>query len=66
MVGDQLFKDVLSARRAGVRALLVPRLGPSDHNGVRYLQRPVERVLRPLLGLPAGKRSWPHTLTPVP
>lgn len=66
MVGDQLFKDVLSARRAGVRALLVPRLGPSDHTGVRYLQRPVERVLRPLLGLPAGKRSWPHTLTPVP
>lgn len=66
MVGDQVFKDVLSARRAGARALLVPRLGPSDHAGVRYLQRPVERLLRPLLGLPGGRSAWPVGLTPVP
>ena len=51
---------------AGTRALLVPRLGPSDHAGVRYLQRPVERVLRPLLGLPAGRKAWPGSLTPAP
>lgn len=62
MVGDQMFKDVLAARRAGARALLVPRLGPSDHAGVRYLQRPVERVLRPLLGLPGGRGAWPRSL----
>lgn len=66
MVGDQMFKDVVAARRAGARALLVPRLGPSDHAGVRYLQRPIERVLRPLLGLPAGRKAWPGSLTPAP
>ena len=48
---------------AGTRALLVPRLGPSDHAGVRYLQRPVER---PLLGLPGGRSAWPVGLTPIP
>lgn len=66
MVGDQLFKDVLAARRAGATALLVPKLGPSDHAGVRWLQRPIERVLRPLLGLPGGRAAWPATLTPTP
>lgn len=65
MVGDQMFKDVLAARRAGARALLVPRLGASDHAGVRYLQRPIERVLRPLLGLPGPGDAWPRALTAV-
>lgn len=66
MVGDQLFKDVLAARRAGTSALLVPRLGPSDHTGVRILQRPVEVLLRLATGLPVARRSWPRTLTRVP
>ena len=66
MVGDQMFKDVLAARRAGARALLVPRLGPSDHAGVRFLQRPLERVLRPVLGLPGPRSAWPGSLTAVP
>ncbi|MDO5533960.1 MAG: HAD-IIIA family hydrolase [Propionibacteriaceae bacterium] len=65
MVGDQMFKDVLAARRAGALSLLVPRLGPSDHNGVRFLQRPLEWVLRPVLGLPGGRTPWPRVLTPV-
>ena len=65
MVGDQMFKDVVAARRAGTRALLVPRLGPSDHVGVRYLQRPLERIARPLLGLPGPRNAWPHALTAV-
>lgn len=66
MVGDQLFKDVVAARRAGTKSLLVPRLGPSDHTGVRILQRPVEVVVRLLTGLPVVRRSWPHGLTAVP
>lgn len=65
MVGDQMFKDVLSARRAGAASLLVPRLGPSDHQGVRWLQRPIERVLRPVLGLPGRRAAWPERFTPV-
>ena len=51
---------------AGTRALLVPRLAPSDHAGVSYMQRRVERLLRPLLGLPGGRSAWPVGLTPIP
>lgn len=65
MVGDQMFKDVLAARRAGAGSVLVPREGSSDHLGVRLFQRPVEWFLRPWLGLPTGRRSWPTTLSPV-
>lgn len=51
MVGDQLFKDVLSARRAGSKSLLVPRRGHGDHIGVRILQRPSEAIVRLALGI---------------
>ncbi|MFP5416700.1 MAG: HAD hydrolase-like protein [Actinomycetes bacterium] len=63
MVGDQILKDVLTARLAGSAAVLVPREGPSDHLGVRILQRPLERALRVVLRLPVGRRSWPDRLT---
>lgn len=66
MVGDQLLKDVLAGRRAGTASVLVPRLGRSDHLGVRILQRPLERVLRVVLGLPVARRAWPTALAPTP
>lgn len=51
MVGDQIFKDVVSANRAGAQSLLVPRRGTSDHPGVR-LQRVPEMLVRVGLDLP--------------
>lgn len=71
MVGDQMFKDVLSAKRAGARAVLVPRLGRGDHPGVRFLQRPAEFKLRaatalamvPGHRLPTTPGSWPDRLS---
>ncbi len=66
MVGDQLFKDVLSANRAGAKSLLVPRRGTNDHPGVR-LQRAPEMLARATLGLPAyGNRlinTFPEEIT---
>ena len=65
VVGDQLLKDVAAARAAGARVLLVPRLGASDHLGVRVLQRPVEAVLRRRRGLPVRSGDWPAGLARV-
>lgn len=66
VVGDQLFKDVATARAAGALALLVPRLGRRDHLGVRVLQRPIEAIVRWRRGLPVRRKSWPQGLTRVP
>ncbi|MGB3955407.1 MAG: HAD hydrolase-like protein [Brooklawnia sp.] len=66
MVGDQIFKDVLAARRAGAASVLVPKLGSKDHLGVLIFQRPVEYVLRAVLRLPVKRRSWPRRLTRAP
>ena len=65
VVGDQLLKDVAAARAAGARVLLVPRLGASDHLGVRVLQRPGEAVLRRRRGLPVRSGDWPAGLARV-
>ena len=65
VVGDQLLKDVAAARAADARVLLVPRLGPSDHLGVRVLQRPLEAVLRRRRGLPVRSGDWPAGLARV-
>lgn len=65
MVGDQILKDVLAARLAGAASVLVPREGPSDHLGVRILQRPLERAMRVAMRLPVGRRAWPSRLTAV-
>ena len=65
MVGDQMFKDVLAAKRAGAASVLVPREGLKDHLGVRVFQRPVEVVLRAVLGLPVWPKAWPDRLEPV-
>lgn len=65
MIGDQLFKDVLAARRAGARAVLLPRFGTRDHLGVRILQRPAEVGWRAATRLPVKTRDWPSRLTAV-
>lgn len=62
--GDQMTKDVLGANRAGYGAtILTARFGDSDHNGVKFLQRPLEAGLRPLLDLPLLQASFPETMT---
>jgi uncharacterized protein len=62
MVGDQLFKDVLSANRAGMPSVLVPRRGDGDDPRVKYLQRPAEAAVRKLHGLPMIDEEYPETL----
>jgi HAD superfamily hydrolase (TIGR01662 family) len=59
-VGDQLFKDIWGAERAGFGAtVLVRPTGDGDHLGVRYLQRPLETLARPWLGYPLVTRRFP-------
>lgn len=65
MVGDQLYKDIKAANRAGVRSLLVPRLGDGDYPAVRYIQRPAEGIVRQLLALPRQTEDFPDQLTTV-
>jgi len=66
VVGAQLLKAVAAARAAGAQVLLVPRLGRSDHLGVRVLQRPLEMLLRWRHGLPVRRADWPGVLSRVP
>ena len=46
VIGDQLFTDVLGARLAGVRAILVDPIEPHDFVGTRVL-RALERLVMP-------------------
>lgn len=64
MVGDQMFKDVLSANRAGVSSLLLSRRGQNDHPGVR-LQRIPEAIARGMMGLPVSSRAFHGDTTGV-
>jgi predicted HAD superfamily phosphohydrolase YqeG len=52
--GDQQFKDIAVANRAGIRSLLSSRLGPNDHIGVKLAQRPLEFAVRATWRLPLG------------
>lgn len=57
-VGDQLFKDIHGANKAGYGAtILVAPYGEGDHPGVKYLQRPAESLVRPFVGLPFLARN---------
>lgn len=52
-VGDQIFKDILGANRAGYAGtVLVAPYGHGDDWRVKFFQRPVEAAIRPLLGVP--------------
>lgn len=62
MVGDQMIKDVLSANRAGMPSVLLPRRGTGDDLRVKYLQRPIEVAVRKGLGLPLREKAYPETL----
>lgn len=62
MIGDQLAKDIVSANRADVHSLLVPRRGEGDDWRVRQFQRPVETLMRPLIGLPRHFNDFPREL----
>lgn len=62
MVGDQAFKDVLSAHRAGAQSLLVPRMGEGDDWKVKSFQRPVEKLVRQALSLPIHDADFPKGL----
>ncbi len=65
LVGDRIFNDIIAGNRAGVRTVLVSPLG-REHTAVKYLQRPVERLLRVVWGLPVEAEDFPQTLTPTP
>jgi HAD superfamily phosphatase (TIGR01668 family) len=58
-IGDQLLKDVLGANHAGYGgSILVAPYGSGDDWRVKYLQRPVEVVIRPFIGLPLLTRNF--------
>lgn len=51
-VGDQLLKDVFGANRSGFGgSILVSPYGKGDDPRVKYLQRPLEALIRPVIGL---------------
>jgi predicted HAD superfamily phosphohydrolase YqeG len=66
-VGDQWYKDVLGARRAGLRgAMLVAKYGEGDDWRVKYLQRPtIELAARLAMNLPLSQRNFPAVATVV-
>ncbi len=64
MFGDQLFADTEASVRAGVRSVLVPRLGPLEHPGVRIFRRGPEAIVRTAMGGPVTKHDFPAVLTP--
>lgn len=58
-VGDQIFKDILGANRAGYGGtVLVAPYGQGDDPRVKYLQRPLEAAVRPFLGLPLLTKNF--------
>ena len=58
-VGDQIFKDILGANRAGYGlSVLVAPFGEGDDPRVKYLQRPVEALARLGMGLPFRAKSF--------
>lgn len=62
MVGDQMVKDVLSANRAHMPSVLMPRRGSGDDPRVKYLQRPLETLARRHLDLPVTSDEYPEIL----
>jgi len=60
-VGDQILKDVYGANKAGYgRTVLVAPYGEGDHLGVKYVQRPLEAIIRPTIGLPFLTKNFPE------
>ncbi len=61
LVGDRIFNDILAGNRAGVKTALVPSLG-KEHLVVEKIQRPVETIVRRILGLPVDYADFPSEL----
>jgi HAD superfamily phosphatase (TIGR01668 family) len=58
-VGDQLLKDILGANRAEYAGtVLVAPYGHGDDPRVKYLQRPIEALIRPLVGVPLFTKNF--------
>jgi predicted HAD superfamily phosphohydrolase YqeG len=55
--GDQAFKDVLAANRAGAKSLLIPKYGVGGDWRVEYLQRPLEGAMLPFFGVRSLRRQ---------
>ncbi len=55
--GDQAFKDVLAANRAGACSLLVARYGEGGDWRVEFIQRPIEGAVLPLFGVRSLRRQ---------
>lgn len=49
--GDQGMKDVVAANRAGAKSLLVPKYGEGGDWRVEFIQRPIEGLVLPLIGV---------------
>ncbi|MDR0591617.1 MAG: HAD-IIIA family hydrolase [Candidatus Nomurabacteria bacterium] len=65
MVGDQMFKDVLSANKLDVAvSVLVARRGKGDFIGIKLLQRPLETLIRTFLpNVPSRWYDFPEEPT---
>lgn len=63
--GDQLFKDILGAKLARYCAtVLCAPYGKGGDPRVEYLQRPLESLVRPFLGLPRRTADFVKALPP--
>ncbi len=49
MIGDQLLTDIWGANRAGIDAIWVKPIGPTEFVGTKYISRNIERVIGRLL-----------------
>lgn len=61
VVGDQILKDVWAANNAKAPSVLVERRGIEDDWRIRYLQRPLERILRKIFKLPQQSKRLVKT-----
>ena len=60
VIGDQVFRDVLGARRAGCLAVLVNPMSSRDFPGTKLLRWPERLIIRHL----QARGSWPVRNTP--
>ena len=60
VIGDQVFRDILGARRAGCLALLVNPMSSRDFPGTKLLRWPERLIVRHL----QARGDWPIRNTP--
>jgi uncharacterized protein len=57
LVGDQVFADVVAARLAGLRSILVTPMAPDEEPWPTRLKRPLERMVLRRLAPPERRRD---------